>query len=173
MLTMSVPSGPSRSCYPESTLHFSAPHACSRSHCACAHSCHRPPYRASVTLRKAHLTLQPLPHFLPSVARYFQETVRKATQPGAATPAQTLEITVHCDVLIFEWLLGYINGAVGADAIRPDRVLPLLIASNFLQVRRVTGAWALGAVCSRVYTYVRILMYRFRCQLQEHPATCR
>ncbi|KAG2493747.1 hypothetical protein HYH03_007970 [Edaphochlamys debaryana] len=63
--------------------------------------------------------------------RYFQGVVDKAQLNRTTSP---LEISVHCDVAVFEWLLGYCTGKHSRADIAPERVLPLLISSHFLQM---------------------------------------
>ncbi|KXZ48962.1 hypothetical protein GPECTOR_24g252 [Gonium pectorale] len=60
--------------------------------------------------------------------RYFQRVLQK-TQ-GRPEP---LELSVYCDVSVFQWLLGYCQGALTRSHIAVERVVSLLIASNFLQ----------------------------------------
>eukprot|EP00951_Prasinocladus_malaysianus_P024789 scaffold215198_cov32-Prasinocladus_malaysianus.AAC.1 len=52
------------------------------------------------------------------------------------SPNQDVEISVHCDVAVFAWLLRYTKMKPGPD--RPTlglgNCLPVLISSNFLQV---------------------------------------
>ncbi|GFR48618.1 hypothetical protein Agub_g10532 [Astrephomene gubernaculifera] len=62
--------------------------------------------------------------------RYFRDFVHKAIQ-GRTSP---IEISVQCDVAVFEWLLGYCHGQHNKGHVTVDRVLALLIASNFLQM---------------------------------------
>ena len=68
--------------------------------------------------------------------RYFQS----ALQPKAGAQNQ-LEISVHCDVVVFEWMMQYIAGQAAAAQLPLDQLLPVLIASNFLQVTPCACAW--------------------------------
>lgn len=61
--------------------------------------------------------------------RYFQAALQP--KPGSR---QLLEISVHCDVYVFEWLLGYAEGRNPAADLPHEQLLPVLIASDFLQV---------------------------------------
>lgn len=53
----------------------------------------------------------------------------------ASSSEGPLEISVHCDVEVFGWLVRYVTGAVSQEQLDVERVLPLLIAGNFLQAR--------------------------------------
>ncbi len=45
-------------------------------------------------------------------------------------------ISVHCDIVVFSWLLQYTLAPPNTPAgLTLDNALPLFIASNFLQVR--------------------------------------
>ncbi|GLI68586.1 hypothetical protein VaNZ11_013056 [Volvox africanus] len=69
-------------------------------------------------------------HTLTHGMRYFKDVLQKSVDSRAVP----VEISVHCDVAVFEWLLGYCNGRVTREHITVEGVLPLLIASNFLQM---------------------------------------
>ncbi|GLC51593.1 hypothetical protein PLESTB_000519300 [Pleodorina starrii] len=69
-------------------------------------------------------------HTLTHGMRYFKDVLQKSID-SRITP---VEISVHCDVAVFEWLLGYCNGSVTREHITVEGVLQLLIASNFLQM---------------------------------------
>lgn len=47
-------------------------------------------------------------------------------------PGQDVDISVHCECEVFAWLLAYAEGR--RHELTAGEVLPILIASNFLQV---------------------------------------
>ncbi|KAG2450589.1 hypothetical protein HYH02_004429 [Chlamydomonas schloesseri] len=70
---------------------------------------------------------------LVSGMRYFADLVaqKASCSQGREGP---LEISVHCDVEVFAWLVRYVTGAVSRDQLNVEQVLALLIAGNFLQM---------------------------------------
>lgn len=61
------------------------------------------------------------------VCRYFRAYLQHITH------RQDVDISVHCECDVFAWLLAYAEGR--ASKLTAQAVLPILIASNFLQVR--------------------------------------
>lgn len=65
-----------------------------------------------------------------SYLRYFRSYLK------TVEPMNDVELSVHCDVRIFGWLLQYAKSASDTLAtLTNDMVLPVLISSNFLQAR--------------------------------------
>ncbi|KAG2437970.1 hypothetical protein HXX76_005585 [Chlamydomonas incerta] len=70
--------------------------------------------------------------------RYFSDLVahKASSSQGREGP---VEISVHCDVDVFDWLVRYVTGAVSREHLSVERVLALLIAGNFLQMERLVA----------------------------------
>lgn len=49
--------------------------------------------------------------------------------------AEDIDISVHWDVAIFEWLMGYINNR--GPKLTKNNVIPILISAEFLVIRRL------------------------------------
>lgn len=49
--------------------------------------------------------------------------------------AEDIDISVHCDIKIFEWLMNYIHGT--ANKLETATVIPILISADFLVMRRL------------------------------------
>jgi hypothetical protein len=47
---------------------------------------------------------------------------------------EEVEMAVHCDVVVFEWLLAYVEGKPAA-CLDVSNCVPILISSQFLKVR--------------------------------------
>lgn len=58
-----------------------------------------------------------------------------------ASGTKDFEISVYCDAAVFDWLLRYVKAPRGANAphLTPDLTLPVLIASNFLQMEALVS----------------------------------
>eukprot|EP00798_Chlamydomonas_sp_ICE-L_P014280 gene14280-20254_t len=71
-----------------------------------------------------------------SKMRYFRSYLKNQIQPG-----QEVDISVHCDYLIFEWLLNWAKSTyepqVACPQLSLELVLPVLISSNFLQMEEL------------------------------------
>lgn len=63
--------------------------------------------------------------------RYFRTYLTAATRD--------VDISVHCDVHIFEWLMRYINRPDTPPSLEVKSVVSILISSNFLQMGRLVG----------------------------------
>jgi hypothetical protein len=72
-----------------------------------------------------------------SQMKYFE----KFTQGTGTTPASTLEdldISVHCDIQIFEWLMKYLKSPIEqARSLETGSVISILISAEYLQMPRL------------------------------------
>lgn len=77
-----------------------------------------------------------LPTLLREMA-YFVGHLGGAQAQKAAAAAGTMEISVHCDLEVFSWLLEYAQAPQEAQRRRPvlSNCIPILISSEFLQMR--------------------------------------
>lgn len=75
-----------------------------------------------------------------NLRRYFKSYLKKVSL------TQNVEISVHCDVMVFGWLLQYAKAARGS-AEPPEldfsNCIPILISSHFLQVHNFLSKFIL------------------------------
>lgn len=53
--------------------------------------------------------------------------------------ADDIEISVHCDIKIFEWLMNYLNDL--KPNLEVSTVIPILISADFLIMNRLIDDW--------------------------------
>ena len=80
-----------------------------------------------------------------SRARYFRAYLPEENSPaipadrrGASAP-EDVDISVHCDVHIFEWLVKYIEAPLAPPRLDAASVVSILISSDFLEMERLVA----------------------------------
>ena len=63
--------------------------------------------------------------------KYFEKYLRSSTS------LDDIDISVHCDVKIFEWLMKYIKATIDRPPIEVKNVISILISSEFLQMPKL------------------------------------
>jgi hypothetical protein len=65
-----------------------------------------------------------------ALSRFFQSYLKNVP------PRQNAEISVHCDLVVFGWLLQYVKASAGpaAPVLTEANCVAVLISSHFLQV---------------------------------------
>ena len=58
---------------------------------------------------------------------------------NSADSAEDIDISVHWDVTIFEWLMNYINNR--NPKLTKQNVIPILISAEFLVIKRLIDEW--------------------------------
>lgn len=68
--------------------------------------------------------------------KYFKSYIPEQEVPenGVATDADDIDISVHCDIYIFEFLVGYMKSPRIAPKFETSSVVSILISSEFLQM---------------------------------------
>ena len=58
---------------------------------------------------------------------------------GIGKSVEDLDISVQCDIKIFEWLVNYLNDVVGAgrSKLEPQNVVSVLISSDYLGIEEL------------------------------------
>ena len=58
---------------------------------------------------------------------------------GTGKSVEDLDISVQCDIKIFEWLVNYLNDVVGAarSKLEPQNVVSVLISSDYLAIEEL------------------------------------
>lgn len=65
--------------------------------------------------------------------KYFEKHLK------ATDSADDIDISVHCDIKIFEWLMNYLNNC--APKLEPSTVIPILISADFLVMKSLINEW--------------------------------
>uniref|UniRef100_A0A0G4ICP8 SANT and BTB domain-containing protein n=1 Tax=Chromera velia CCMP2878 TaxID=1169474 RepID=A0A0G4ICP8_9ALVE len=68
--------------------------------------------------------------------KYFESYLGEAGLSGG----EELDITVHCDINVFVWLLKYLNDPAQADTLEVGTVVSILISSHFLKIAALVDA---------------------------------
>ena len=65
--------------------------------------------------------------------KYFEKHLKSSDS------AEDIDISVHWDVAIFEWLMNYIKER--GTTLTKQNVIPILISAEFLVIRKLIGEW--------------------------------
>jgi hypothetical protein len=70
-------------------------------------------------------------NLLLSQMKYFEKYL------SGSSSIEDIDISVHCDINIFEWLMNYIHRRIGDSQpkLEVTNVISILISSEFLQIR--------------------------------------
>jgi len=80
-----------------------------------------------MSVRKSTKTSNANKSLLLNEMKYFEKHLK------ATDSADDIDISVHCDIKIFEWLMNYLNNC--APKLEPTTVIPILISADFLVMK--------------------------------------